>query len=282
MTRKADLHTRLSYALAWVRGRTDLAPRVGVVLGSGLSAFAEQLAAATAISYREIPEFPVSAVEGHPGKLVMGELPAAGGAVPVAVMQGRVHAYEGWSAEEVAFGARLLCRLGVRALLLTNASGALNPELAPGDLVRITDHLNLSGSNPLTGPNDARLGPRFPDFSDAYHPGLGDLLEAAARRAGVTLKRGVYACVAGPSYETPAEVRMLRALGADLVGMSTVPEVIAARHMGVPVCAVATVSNMAAGMRRAPLSHAEVTAAGEQVGEALGRLLTAAIPDLAG
>ena len=281
MTRKADLHTRLSYALAWVRGKTDFSPRVGVVLGSGLSAFAERLVSATVIPYREIPEFPVSAVEGHPGRLVVGELPAPGGAVPVAVMQGRVHAYEGWSPEDVAFGARLLCRLGVRALLVTNASGAVSPDLAPGDLVRITDHLNLSGSNPLTGPNDPRLGPRFPDLRDAYHPELGELLEAAARRVGVALKRGVYAFVAGPSYETPAEIRVLRALGADLVGMSTVPEVIAARHMGVPVCGLAMVSNMAAGMSGAPLSHAEVTAAGERVRETLGRLLSAVIPDFA-
>ncbi len=281
MPHKADLHTRLSYATAWVRGKTDLAPRVGVVLGSGLSAFAERLAAAVSIPCREIPGFPVPAVEGHPGSVAVGELPAPGGAVPAAVIQGRVHGYEGWTAEEVAFGARLLCRLGVRALVLTNASGAVNPELAPGDLVRITDHLNLSGSNPLTGPNDPRLGTRFPDMRDAYHPGLGALLEAAAQRTGVTLKRGVYACLAGPSYETPAEIRMLRTLGADLVGMSTVPEVIAARHMGVPVCAVAMVSNMAAGLGEAPLSHAEVTAAGERVRETLGRLLSAAIPDLA-
>lgn len=281
MTKKVDPHTRLSYALAWVRGKTDLVPRVGLVLGSGLSAFAERIAGAVIIPYQEIPEFPVSSVEGHPGRLVVGELPAPTGAVPVAVMQGRAHAYEGWSAEEVAFGARLLCRLGAGALLLTNASGGVNTELAPGDLVRITDHLNLSGSNPLTGPNDARLGPRFPDLGEAYHPALGEVLDAAARRVGVTLKRGVYAYLAGPSYETPAEVRMLRALGADLVGMSTVPEVIAARHMGVPVCAVAMVSNMAAGISAHPISHAEVTAAGERVREALGRLLAAAIPDLA-
>ncbi len=280
MTKKADLHTRLSYALAWVRGKTDLAPRVGVVLGSGLSAFADRITRAVAIPYQEIPEFPASGVEGHPGRLVVGELPAPGGAVPVAVMQGRAHGYEGWSAEDVAFGARLLCRLGAGALLLTNASGGVNTELAPGDLVRITDHVNLSCSNPLTGPNDARLGPRFPDLGGAYDPGLGEVLEAAARRVGVTLKRGVYACLAGPSYETPAEVRMLRVLGADLVGMSTVPEVIAARHMGVPVCAVAMVANMAAGISARPISHAEVMAAGERVREALGRLLAAAIPDL--
>src|SRR5512143_1232494 len=272
MTKKADLHTRLSYALAWVRGKTDLAPRVGVVLGSGLSAFAERLASATAIPYQEIPEFPASAVDGHPGRLVVGELPAPGGAVPVAVMQGRVHAYEGWSPEELAFGTRLLCLLGVRALLLTNASGAVNPALAPGDLVRITDHLNLSGANPLTGPNDARLGPRFPDLGDAYHPGLGDLVEAAARRAGVALKRGVYACVAGPSYETPAEVRMLRALGADLVGMSTVPEVIAARHMGVPVAGLSVVTNHAAGLTRHRLSHQEVAEVAGRVRDRLGAL----------
>ncbi len=282
MTKKVDLHTRLSYALAWVRGKSDLVPKVGVVLGSGLSAFADRIAGAVAIPYQEIPEFPVSSVEGHPGKLVMGELPGPGGGVPVAVMQGRVHGYEGWSAEDVAFGARLLCRLGAGALLLTNASGGVNTELAPGDLVRVTDHVNLSGSNPLTGPNDARLGPRFPDLGQAYDTALGEVLEAAARRVGVTLKRGVYACLAGPSYETPAEVRMLRALGADLVGMSTVPEVIAARHMGVPVCAVAMVANMAAGISARPISHAEVTAAGERVREALGRLLAAAIPDLSG
>lgn len=282
MTKKADLHTRLSYALAWVRGKSDLVPKVGVVLGSGLSAFADRIAGAVAIPYQEIPQFPASSVEGHPGKLVMGELPGPGGGVPVAVMQGRVHGYEGWSAEDVAFGARLLCRLGAGALLLTNASGGVNTELAPGDLVRVTDHVNLSGSNPLTGPNDARLGPRFPDLGQAYDTALGEVLEAAARRVGVTLKRGVYACLAGPSYETPAEVRMLRALGADLVGMSTVPEVIAARHMGVPVCAVAMVANMAAGISARPISHAEVTAAGERVREALGRLLAAAIPDLSG
>ncbi len=282
MTKKVDLHTRLSYALAWVRGKSDLVPKVGVVLGSGLSAFADRIAGAVAIPYQEIPEFPVSSVEGHPGKLVMGELPGPGAGVPVAVMQGRVHGYEGWSAEDVAFGARLLCRLGAGALLLTNASGGVNTELAPGDLVRVTDHVNLSGSNPLTGPNDARLGPRFPDLGQAYDTALGEVLEAAARRVGVTLKRGVYACLAGPSYETPAEVRMLRALGADLVGMSTVPEVIAARHMGVPVCAVAMVANMAAGISARPISHAEVTAAGERVREALGRLLAAAIPDLSG
>lgn len=278
--RKADLHTRLRYALAWVRGKTDLSPRVGVVLGSGLSAFAERLTGSTSIPYREIPGFPAAGVEGHPGRLVIGKLPAPGG-VPVAILQGRAHVYEGLSSDEAAFGVRLLCQLGVEGLVLTNASGAVNPDFAPGDLVRLTDHLNLSGTNPLTGPNDERLGPRFLDLSEAYHPGLGALLEETAGRLGIPLRRGVYACMAGPSYETPAEVRMLRLLGADLVGMSTVPEVIAARHMGVPLCAVAVVSNRAAGLSARPLSHAEVTAAGESVRDGLGRLLAAMLAEMA-
>lgn len=279
--RKADLHTRLRYALAWVRGKTDVSPRVGVVLGSGLFAFAERLTASTSIPYREIPEFPAAGVEGHPGRLVVGELKVPGGGVPVAILQGRVHTYEGASAEEAAFGTRLLCQLGVEGLVLTNASGAVNPDFAPGDLVRLTDHLNLSGANPLVGPNDERLGPRFLDLGEAYDPGLGALLEEAAGRLGIPLRRGVYACMAGPSYETPAEVRMLRLLGADLVGMSTVPEVIAARHMGVPLCAVAVVSNRAAGLAARPLTHAEVIAAGESVRERLGRLLTAVLAEMA-
>jgi purine-nucleoside phosphorylase len=269
MTKRADLHTRLSYALAWVRGRTDLAPAVGMVLGSGLAALADGLERAVVIPYEEIPYFPIARVVGHPGRLVVGELRAGGGTVPVAVMQGRVHGYEGWSVEDVAFGARVLCRLGVRALLLTNAAGGVNPSFAPGDLARIVDHLNLSGQNPLAGENDDRLGPRFPDLSDAYDPRLGALLDEAASECGVPLRGGVYACMAGPSYETPAEVRMLRALGADLVGMSTVPEVIAARHMGVPVAAISVVTNLAAGLARKPLSHEEVAQTAARVQDRL-------------
>jgi purine-nucleoside phosphorylase len=281
MTRKADLFTRLSYAAAWVRGRTDLRPSVGVVLGSGLGGFASRLANAAVIPYAQIPEFPVSQVAGHAGKLVVGELPADGGPVVVAAMQGRVHGYEGWGAEDVAFGARLLCRLGVKALALTNAAGGVSPDLAAGDLVRVTDHLNLSGQNPLTGPNDERIGARFPDLTGAYDPKLAALLDAAASRLGIALRSGVYACMPGPSYETPAEVRMLRALGADLVGMSTVPEVIAARHMGVPVCAVSVVANPAAGLAVRPLRHEDVTAAAERAGERLADLLAAFLPEIA-
>jgi purine-nucleoside phosphorylase len=269
MTKRADLSTRLSYALAWVRGKTDLAPAAGVILGSGLGDLADRLGRAVSIPYEEIPYFPVSRVAGHPGRLVLGELAGEAGPVAIATMQGRVHGYEGWMPEEVAFGARVLCGLGVRALLVTNAAGGVNPSLAPGDLVRITDHLNLSGQNPLVGENDDRLGPRFPDLSDAYDPRLGAALDGAAAALGVPLRTGVYACMAGPSYETPAEVRMLRALGADLVGMSTVPEVIAARHMGVPVAGLSVVTNYAAGLARRPLSHAEVA---ETAGRAKDRI----------
>jgi purine-nucleoside phosphorylase len=275
MTRRADLPTRLSYALAWVRGKLDVLPAAAVILGSGLSGFADRLAGAEVIPYDEIPYFPVSRVAGHPGRLVVGELREGDASVVVAAMQGRVHGYEGWSAEEVAFGARVLCALGVRALLVTNAAGGVNPSFAPGDLVRIVDHLNLSGQNPLVGENHERLGPRFPDLSDAYDPRLGALLDEVATAGGVTLRTGVYACMAGPSYETPAEVRMLRALGADLVGMSTVPEVIAARHMGIPVAGVSVVTNYAAGLGRKALSHEEVAEEAERVRERLTALVTA-------
>jgi purine-nucleoside phosphorylase len=194
--------------------------------------------------------------------------------VVVAAMQGRAHAYEGWSADDVAFGARVLCGLGVKLLLVTNAAGGVNPSLAPGDLVRLTDHLNLSGLNPLVGENDDRLGPRFPDLTDAYDPRLGALLDASAEALGLRLRAGVYACMLGPTYETPAEVRMLRALGADVVGMSTVPEVIAARHMGVPVVGISVVTNLAAGLSRKALSHAEVAETAERVKERLTALVT--------
>ncbi|MGC3997958.1 MAG: purine-nucleoside phosphorylase [Anaeromyxobacter sp.] len=278
MTRRADLHTRLSYALAWVRGQLDRAPDVGVILGSGLFGFADRLQEPTVVSYERIPGFPVSRVPGHPGRLAVGTLPGEGGPVLVAALQGRVHGYEGWSAEEVAFGARLLCALGVKALLVTNAAGGIHPSYAPGDLVRISDHLNLSGQNPLVGENDDRLGPRFPDLSEAYDARLGALLDQTAQELGQPLRSGVYACLLGPSYETPAEIRMLRALGADLVGMSTVPEVIAARHMGVPVAGLSVVTNPAAGLSRRKLSHEEVSEVAERVRERLGALVAAFLP----
>lgn len=272
---RADLSTRLQYALAWVRGQIDQVPAAGVILGSGLASFADALTDAIAIPYEQIPGFPVSRVAGHPGRLVIGTLAAPGGGLPVAVMQGRVHAYEGWPAEDVAFGARVLCALGIRTLLVTNAAGGVNPAYRPGEIVRIADHVNLSGQNPLVGHNDERLGPRFPDLSDAYDPGLAALLDEAARALGMALPAGVYAAMLGPSYETPAEVRMLRALGVDLVGMSTVHEVIAARHMGVPVAGLSVVANHAAGLTRAKLSHAEVQQAADQARDRLVSLVSA-------
>jgi purine-nucleoside phosphorylase len=275
MTKRADLFTRLSYALAWVRGKCDLAPTAGVILGSGLAGLADRLERPVVVPYEEIPYFPGARVVGHPGRLVVGELREGEARVPVVAMQGRVHGYEGWSAEDVAFGARVLCGLGIRALLVTNAAGGVNPSFAPGDLVRIVDHLNLSGQNPLSGENDERLGPRFPDLSDAWDPRLGAILDEVAAEAGAPLRTGVYACMPGPSYETPAEVRMLRALGADLVGMSTVPEVIAARHMGVPVVGVSVVTNLAAGLGRKALSHAEVAETAERVRDRLAALASA-------
>jgi purine-nucleoside phosphorylase len=277
MARRADLHTRLSYAAAWVRGRSDLRPAVGLVLGSGLGGIAGRLEEPVAIPWAEIPEFPVATVEGHPGQLVLGRL---GGAV-VGAMQGRVHGYEGRPADDVAFGVRLLARLGVRALVLTNAAGAVSPALRAGDLVRIRDHLNLTGANPLTGPNDDRIGPRFPDMGDAYDPALGARLDACAARLGIPVGSGVYAGVAGPSYETPAEVAMLRVLGADLVGMSTVHEVIAARHAGVPVVALSVVTNAAAGAGGARLAHADVLAAAGAAAQRVAALLGALVPELA-
>jgi len=276
MTYRADLHTRLSYALAWVRGQTESPPAAGVILGSGLSEFADRLKRAVVVPYGSIPGFPVSRVPGHPGRLVVGELPGPGGApLRVAALQGRVHAYEGWSADDVAFGARLLCGLGPKLLLLTNAAGGVNPGYGPGDLVRIADHVNLSGLNPLAGENDDRVGPRFVDLSEAYDPGLGGLLDACAAEQGIALKAGVYAWLLGPSYETPAEIRMLRALGVDLVGMSTVPEVIVARHMGVPVVALSVVTNHAAGLTSHHLSHVEVAEVAARARDRLGALLLA-------
>jgi purine-nucleoside phosphorylase len=275
MTKRADLSTRLSYALAWVHGRTDHVPVAGLILGSGLAGLAARLERAAVIPYTEIPGFPVSRVPGHPANLVLGELPVPDrGPVVVAAMQGRAHGYEGWTAEDVAFGARVLCALGSKLLLVTNAAGGVNPSLAPGDLVRIADHLNLSGMNPLVGDNDERLGTRFPDMSEAYDLRLGELLDASAASLGIPVRVGVYACMLGPSYETPAEIRMLRALGADVVGMSTVPEVIAARHMGVPVAGISVVSNLAAGLSGKPLSHGEVAATAERVKDRLTALVT--------
>ena len=251
-------------------------PRLGLVLGSGLGAFADGLEEAVSASYSELANFPVSAVAGHAGKLVVGKCQG----VPVVVMQGRVHGYEGWSVDELAHGVRVMASLGIGALVLTNAAGGIHPDLKPGDLMRITDHLNLSGRSPLTGPNDERLGPRFPDMSHAYDPKHSDLLEAIAAEGRLALRRGVYACMPGPAYETPAEIRMLRAMGADAVGMSTAPEVLAVRHMGVPCIGISVITNLAAGIATSPLSHAEVKEVADQVKDRFISLLDQYVPAL--
>lgn len=243
-----------------VRARTPEVPALGVVLGSGLGAWAENLEGALAIPYSEIPGMPVSTVQGHAGRLWIGRSKG----VPVVCLQGRVHMYEGHEAERAVFGARLLARLGARAVLLTNAAGGLSPWFAPGDLMLIRDHLNLMGKNPLIGPNEAALGPRFPDMTHAYDPALVAATRAAAASLGIRLHEGVYAGLLGPSYETPAEIRMLRVLGADAVGMSTVPEAIALRHMRVPVTGISCITNLAAGISPHELSHAEVEEAANQ------------------
>ena len=249
-----SLLAALDAAVHAVRARTQEVPALGVVLGSGLGAWAESLDGALAIPYSEIPGMPVSTVQGHAGKLWIGRSKG----VTVACLQGRVHMYEGHDPERAVFGARVLARLGARGILLTNAAGGLSPWFAPGDLMLIRAHLNLMRKNPLVGPNEAALGPRFPDMTHAYDPALSGAARAAALELGIRLHEGVYAGLLGPSYETPAEIRMLRTLGADAVGMSTVPEAIALRHMRVPVTGISCITNLAAGISPQELSHAEV------------------------
>jgi purine-nucleoside phosphorylase len=239
-----------------IRKRVSIEPRVGVVLGSGLGAFADRLEGLVKIPYRDLPHMPSSAVPGHAGNMCFGHV----GGVPVVCMQGRVHLYEGHPVDKVVQGVRTMARMGVRSVLLTNAAGGLEPSWAAGDLMLVTDHLNLSGVSPLLGPNDDALGPRFPDMSVAYDLELRRALKEVAAKAGIAIREGVYAALLGPSYETPAEVRMVRMLGAQAVGMSTVPEVIALRHMGVRVGTLSCITNLAAGISPHPLSHEEVEA----------------------
>jgi purine-nucleoside phosphorylase len=256
-----DLFTRAESAAAFVLSRTKLRPGIGLVLGSGLGAFADELVDATRIPYAQIPTFPHSTAVGHAGQLVIGKA----GDVPVAVMQGRVHLYEGYAASEVAFPVRVLGRMGVRAVILTNAAGGINLEYGQGALVMIRDHINLQGQNPLVGANDERLGPRFPDMSYTYAKRYREIALEEAKKLSIPPREGVYVALLGPSYETPAEIRYLRTIGADLVGMSTVPEAIAARHMGMNVLAISCVTNMAAGILDQPLAHEEVLETGRRV-----------------
>ena len=261
-------------SVEFVEAKGAATPEVAVVLGSGLGAFADELEEAIRISYDEIPNFPTSSVEGHAGELVLGRLEGTS----VAVMAGRFHYYEGYSMEDLVFPVRVLGLLGVRALLVTNAAGGIGEHLRAGDFMLIEDHLNLLGRNPLMGENDERFGPRFPDMSDAYDRGCRKIIEDAAAELGIALKKGVYAALTGPSYETPAEIHMLATLGAGAVGMSTVPEVIAANHMGIRVCGLSCISNLAAGITGESLSHEEVIETGRRVRGDFIRLLRAAVP----
>ena len=257
--------------------QTPLRPKIALVLGSGLGGFADELTDATRIPYANIPFFPRSTAVGHAGQMVIGN--AAG--VAVAAMQGRVHLYEGYSAMEVTFPMRVFDCMNIRAAILTNAAGGINLEYKQGALVVLTDHINLQGQNPLAGPNDERFGPRFPDMTQAYCKAYREIALAAAKKAGKTLYQGVYAGLLGPNYETPAEIRYLRTIGADLVGMSTVPEVIAARHMGIKVLAISCVTNMAAGILDQVINHEEVLETGERVKEDFVALIRAVLPEIA-
>ncbi len=271
-----DHFSRADEAAHFVLARTSLRPRIAVVLGSGLGAFTGELRDPERISYGDIPHFPTSTAVGHAGRLVIGKV----GDIPLAVMQGRVHLYEGYSPQEVAFPVRVLGRTGVQAIILTCAAGGINTGYARGALVVLRDHINLQGQNPLMGPNDDRLGIRHPDMTAAYNADFRQFaLEESERLGGI--HEGVYAAVAGPSFETPAEIKFLRAIGADLVGMSTVPEVIAARHMGLEVMAIACVTNLAAGITGEKITHEEVLETGERVRGRFFALLRAVVPKVA-
>lgn len=272
-----DQFTLADSAAKVILSRTSLRPKIGLVLGSGLGAFADSLSGAAGVPYADIPSFPQSTAIGHAGRLVIGNA----GEVPVAAMQGRVHLYEGYSSQQVTFPIRVFARMGVCAVILTNAAGGINVSYSQGALVLIRDHINLQGSNPLVGANDDRFGVRFPDMTQAYSRAYRALVCEEAARLGIVLQEGVYAALLGPSYETPAEIEYLRRIGADLVGMSTVAEVIAARHMGLNVLAISCVTNMAAGILDQPLSHAEVMETGERVKKTFEALLRAVLPRVA-
>src|SRR5580698_10128572 len=269
--------SRAEYAAGFLLEQSSLRPKIGLVLGSGLGAVADELSEAARVPYSQIPSFPRSTAIGHAGQMVIGKA----GDVPVAAMQGRVHLYEGYSAEQVAFPVRVLGRMGIRALIITNAAGGINTKYKEGALVVISDHINLQGQNPLVGENDEHFGPRFPDMTQAYWKPYREMALLAAQKLGQTVHEGVYAGLLGPSYETPAEIRYLRAVGADLVGMSTIAEVIAARHMGIKVLGISCVTNMAAGILDQPVDHQEVLETAERVKDDFVGLLRAVIGGIA-
>jgi purine-nucleoside phosphorylase len=267
---------RARRAAAFILGKTGLRPQIGLVLGSGLGAFANELANPTRIDYTDISHFPRPTAIGHAGRVVVGKA----GHVPVAAMQGRVHLYEGYSGNQVIFPIRVMAQMGIRAVILTNAAGGINLEFEQGCLVVLSDHINLQGTNPLIGPDRERFGARFPDLTQAYWKPYQDAALQEGKRLGIRMFRGVYAALIGPSYETPAEIRYLRTIGADLVGMSTVPEVIAAAQAGIRVLGISCVTNMAAGILDQPILAEEVLETAERVKEDFVALLRALIPRL--
>jgi purine-nucleoside phosphorylase len=272
-----DSYIAADSAAQFLLSETKHRPKIALVLGSGLGAFADTLADASCIPYAQIPTFPRSTAVGHAGQMVIGKV----GEVAMAAMQGRVHLYEGYSPREVTFPMRVFGRMGAKAVILTNAAGGINTSYQQGALVLLRDHINLQGQNPLIGANDERFGPRFPDMSEAYSATYRDVAKEEAKRMGITLHEGVYAALLGPNYETPAEIRYLRTIGADLVGMSTVPETLVARHMGMGVLAISCVTNMAAGILNQPINHEEVMETGQRVREMFEALLRAVIPRMA-
>ena len=268
--------TKILEASQYIQSKLKTKPKIGMVLGSGLGIYVDQIQNKTIIPYQEIPHFKRTSVEGHQGCLILGEVHG----VSVVALQGRLHAYEGHPMEEIVLPVRVLAALGIELLFLTNASGGINIEYHPGDLVAIIDHINLSGRNPLAGPNIAELGPRFPDMSQPYDLEMVELMQKVAKNNHVVMKTGVYCSVLGPSYETPAEIRMLRTIGADMVGMSTVPEVIAANHLGLKVVGVACITNYAAGIKKEKLSHADVKKVAEKAMVGFATILSETISEL--
>jgi len=261
---------QLKESVKFIRDRSKLRPRVGITLGSGLASFAQAVKTDAVISYSDIPHFSPSTVEGHPGKMILGHV----GETPVVVLQGRIHFYEGHSMERVVYPTRVLAQLGVEKLILTNAAGGLDPNMHAGDFMLIKDHINLTGDNPLRGPNIASLGPRFPDMSQAYDREMLEILQGILRRRSIRHSVGVYVGLSGPTYETAAEVRYLQGVGGHAVGMSTVPETIAARHMGLRVCGISCISNLACGLTDQEITHEEVKATGAAVEKKFAEFLT--------
>lgn len=278
MVHQVSLHERLQETLTFLKTRTRIKPQIGVILGSGLGAFARDIQVETTIPFQEIPNFVSTSVEGHTGNLVFGNI----GGKPIVALQGRLHYYEGHSMDTVVFPTRVMALLGAQIMILTNSAGGLSEKMQSGDFMIVEDHINLTGNNPLMGPNMKELGPRFPDMTEAYDRKLISLLENVFQKLNVRYHRGVYAGVSGPTYETPAEVRYLKLIGCSAVGMSTVPEAIAANHLGLRVAALSCITNLAAGLSAHKLTHQEVTDTARRVEKNFAAVLTEFITALDG